>query len=63
MLLHRNMTPLIHLESRHFGQELHDGGEIGEHANMTAHALGIFRELDRNLLDIEQREPRGLRPP
>jgi hypothetical protein len=36
------------------GEKLHDRGEIGEHADMTAHALRIFRQLDRDLLDIEQ---------
>ena len=38
------------------GQELHDRRQIGEHADVAAHALAIFGEFDRDLFDIEQRD-------
>jgi hypothetical protein len=38
------------------GQELHDRREVRQHANMAADALRIFREFDRDLFDIEQRD-------
>jgi len=36
------------------GQELHDGREVGVHAHMAAHALGVLGEFALHALQAEQ---------
>jgi hypothetical protein len=37
-----------------FGQELHDGRDVGVHAHMAAHAVGVFAELALHALQAVQ---------
>jgi len=36
------------------GQKLHDGGNVGVHAHMAAHAVGVLRQLALHALQPEQ---------
>src|SRR5258707_6667876 len=38
------------------GQELHDRREVGEHADMAAHALRVLGQFDGDFFDIEKRD-------
>ncbi|MNT81252.1 hypothetical protein D3C72_2208240 [compost metagenome] len=37
-----------------FGQKLEDGRDVGVHAHMAAHAVGIFAELTLHALQAKQ---------
>ena len=34
-------------------QELHDGGDVGVHADVAAHAVGVFAEFGLHLLALQ----------